>query len=78
MLRRAVKRQQSERSHTDNESELGKTAKQHKTVGTTLGKAPPRRREEEVLEKLVLGADDELLKSLEKKSTEKVITNYII
>ena len=73
MLRRAVKRHQNERSHTDNESEAGKTAKQHKTVGTVLGEAPPKQPEEKVLEKLVLGADDELLESLEKKSAEKVI-----
>ena len=73
MLRRAVKRQKNERSNADNESELGKTAKQHKIVRTALGGARPLQREEKVLEKLVLGAEDELLESLEKKSVEKVI-----
>ena len=73
MLRRAVKRQKNGRSHADNESELGKAVKQHKIVRTALGGARPLQREEKVLEKLVLGAEDELLESLEKKSVEKVI-----
>ena len=70
MLRMAVKRQKNEKSHEDNENELGKTAKQYKIVRT---RARPLQREEKVLEKLVLGAEDELLESLEKKSVEKVI-----
>ena len=71
MLRRAIKRQDVA-EHVD--SDDTKSTKVTKTSGKALGEVPSKKTHEEVLEKLVLGAADEMLESLEKKSKVKVRT----
>ena len=70
MLRRAIKRQQNKTGNVDYDK--AKPTKVKKSSGKALGEIPRKGSHEKVLEKLVLGAEDELIESLEKKSEAKV------
>lgn len=64
MLRRTIKRQFNAKSNPEKETETQPQSNKVKIKGRPLGSTPAKDEEEQQLERLVLGGEEELLEKL--------------